>query len=150
MVQMSIFDDDDKRMTEIDDRCKDYRRLGSFFKPWYWDIKRINTESPEKTLMEYFDFDKLKELYENINWIKYNNFISGDNEIENRRLFAHYLSHIVLNEYIVNDINYEDIKEVVVIKNWQNNVIINCKPIGVNIYKVSDEICNKIKEITGK
>lgn len=45
-------------------------------------------------------------------------------------------------------INYEDIKEVVVIKNWQNNVIINCKPIGVNIYKVSDEICNKIKEIT--
>ena len=35
-------------------------------------------------------------------------------------------------------------------KNWQNNVLINCKPIGVNIYKVSDEICNKIKEITGK
>lgn len=45
-------------------------------------------------------------------------------------------------------INYEDIKEVVVMKNWQNNVFINCKPIGVNIYKVSDEICNKIKEIT--
>lgn len=51
---------------------------------------------------------------------------------------------------LVRTINYEDIKEVAVIKNWQNNVIINCKPIGVNIYKVSDEICNKIKEITGK
>lgn len=45
-------------------------------------------------------------------------------------------------------IDYEDIKEVVVMKNWQNNVFINCKPIGVNIYKVSDEICNRIKEIT--
>ena len=45
-------------------------------------------------------------------------------------------------------INYEGINEVVVMKNWQNNVFINCKPIGVNIYKVSDEICNKIKEIT--
>ena len=51
---------------------------------------------------------------------------------------------------LVRTINYEDIKEVAVIKNWQNNVLINCKPIGVNIYKVSDEICNKIKEITGK
>lgn len=42
---------------------------------------------------------------------------------------------------------YEDVKEVLVVKNWQNNVLINCKPIGVNIYKVSDEICNKIKNI---
>lgn len=45
---------------------------------------------------------------------------------------------------------YEDVKEVAIIKNWQNNVIITCKPIGVNIYKVSDEICNKIKEIINK
>lgn len=51
---------------------------------------------------------------------------------------------------LVRTINYEDIKEVAVVKTWQNNVLINCKPIGVNIYKVSDEICNKIKEITGK
>ena len=51
---------------------------------------------------------------------------------------------------LVRTINYEEIKEIVVMKNWQNNVLINCKPIGVNIYKVSDEICNKIKEITGK
>lgn len=47
-------------------------------------------------------------------------------------------------------INYDDIKEVIVMKNWQNNVLINCKPIGVNIYKISDETCKKIKEITGK
>lgn len=110
MLQMSIFDDDDRRMAEIDDRCKDYRRLGSFFKPWYWDIKGINTESQGKTLIEYFDLDKLKELYENINWIKYNNFISRYDEVRDRHLFAHYLSHIVLNAYIVNDINYENIK----------------------------------------
>ena len=45
---------------------------------------------------------------------------------------------------------YADVKEVLVVKNWQNNVIINCTPIGVNIYKVSDEICNKIKEIINK
>ena len=45
---------------------------------------------------------------------------------------------------------YDDVKEVVVFKNWQNNVIINCNPIGVNIYKVSDEICNRIKEIINK
>ena len=46
--------------------------------------------------------------------------------------------------------SYEDVKGVAIIKNWQNNVMINCKPIGVNIYKVSDEICNKIKEIINK
>ena len=51
---------------------------------------------------------------------------------------------------LVRTTTYEDVKEVAIIKNWQNNVFINCKPIGVNIYKVSDEICNKIKEITSK
>ena len=51
---------------------------------------------------------------------------------------------------LVRTTTYEDIKEILIVKNWQNNVIINCSPIGVNIYRVSDEICNKIKEITGK
>ena len=51
---------------------------------------------------------------------------------------------------LVRTVNYEDVKEVSIIKNWQNNVIINCKPIGVNIYKVSDEICKKIKDIINK
>lgn len=51
---------------------------------------------------------------------------------------------------LVRTINYEDIKEIVLIKTWQNNVLINCKPIGINIYKVSDEIFSKIKEITKK
>lgn len=51
---------------------------------------------------------------------------------------------------LVRTINYEDIKEITLIKTWQNNVFINCKPIGVNIYKISDEIFNKIKEITKK
>lgn len=51
---------------------------------------------------------------------------------------------------LVRTVNYEDIKEITMIKTWQNNVFINCKPIGINIYKVSDEIYNKIKEITNK
>lgn len=51
---------------------------------------------------------------------------------------------------LVRTINYEDIKEITLIKTWQNNILINCNPIGVNIYKVSDEIYKKIKEITNK
>ena len=51
---------------------------------------------------------------------------------------------------LVRTVDYNDITEVALIKNWQNNVFINCKPIGINIYKVSDEIYNKIKEITKK
>lgn len=51
---------------------------------------------------------------------------------------------------LVRTINYSDIKEISLIKTWQNNVFINCTPIGVNIYKISDEIFNKIKEITKK
>lgn len=51
---------------------------------------------------------------------------------------------------LVRTINYSDIKEISVIKTWQNNVFINCKPIGVNIYKISDETTTKIKEITCK
>ena len=47
-------------------------------------------------------------------------------------------------------INYEDIKEITLVKTWQKNILINCAPIGVNIYKVSEEIYNKIKEITKK
>ena len=53
-------------------------------------------------------------------------------------------------EKLIMTVNYVDIQKVVVIKNWQNNVLINCKPKSFNIYKVSDEICNKIKEIIGK
>ena len=51
---------------------------------------------------------------------------------------------------LVRTVNYEDIKEITMIKTWQNNIFINCKPIGINIYKVSDDIYNKIKEITKK
>ena len=62
----------------------------------------------------------------------------------NDRLEVYKKQKIIMTVY------YADIKELDVIKNWQNNVIIICKPKNFNIYKVSDEICNKIKEITGK
>lgn len=51
---------------------------------------------------------------------------------------------------LIKTVNYEDITEVVVMKNWQNNIFINTKPMGFNIYKVSDEICSKVKEIIKK
>lgn len=51
---------------------------------------------------------------------------------------------------LVRIIKYCDIKEITLMKTWQNNVLINCTPIGVNIYKVSYEIYIKIKEITQK
>lgn len=51
---------------------------------------------------------------------------------------------------LIRTINYEDIIDVTFIKTWQNNVFINIKPMGFNIYKVSDDIYQKIKEITKK
>ena len=51
---------------------------------------------------------------------------------------------------LIKTVNYEEIIDVTIIKNWQNNVFVNVKPMGFNIYKVSDEVCNKIKEITKK
>ena len=38
---------------------------------------------------------------------------------------------------LIMTVSYTDIHEVVVIKNWQNNVIFNCKPKSFNIYKLS-------------
>ena len=95
---MSIFDDDDKRMTEIDDRCKDYRRLGSFFKPWYWQIQQ---EESKYTIISHIDIDQLENICDSIKWIHYENFISdnGVNPVDIRNWFSHYLSHIILNEY---------------------------------------------------
>lgn len=47
-------------------------------------------------------------------------------------------------------VEYSDVTEVTLIKTWQNNVFINCKPIGINIYKVSDETYQRIKDIIKK
>ena len=47
-------------------------------------------------------------------------------------------------------VEYSDVTEVTLIKTWQNNVFINCKPIGINIYKVSDETYQRIKDIINK
>ena len=51
---------------------------------------------------------------------------------------------------LIKTVNYEDIVDVTIMKTWQNNVFINVKPMGFNIYKVSDDICNKLKEIIKK
>lgn len=66
--------------------------------------------------------------------------------------FVFYESKLEMykKEKLVRTINYEDIKEITLIKTWQNNVFINCKPIGINIYKISEDTYNNIKEITKK
>lgn len=106
---LSIFDDDDKRMAEIDERCKDSRRLGYFFKPWFWDMGRI--VDMEK-LYDHIDIEKLKSLSNDITWLKFDNYIHTKSliEIDNRNWIAHYISLIVLNQYIVSDAMYDNIK----------------------------------------
>ena len=109
-MNLSIFDDDDKRMTEIDERTKDSRRLGSFFKPWFWDMGR--TIDMEK-LCDYINIEKLKEVTQDITWINYDNYIRTSKliELDSRNWIAHYISLIVLNQYIVNDVMYDIIKD---------------------------------------
>lgn len=66
--------------------------------------------------------------------------------------FVFYKDKLVVykKDKIVMEVNYEDINEVAIVKNWQNNVLFNCKPHCFNIYAISDEMCKKIKEITKK
>ena len=108
-MSLSIFDDEDKRMTEIDERTKDSRRLGYFFKPWFWDI------GTNRDTIKFFDnisTDKLKEVAEKVEWIKYNNFIDTKRiNIDERNWKAHYLAHIILDQYIVNDTMYDYISQ---------------------------------------
>lgn len=51
---------------------------------------------------------------------------------------------------LVRTIEYSDITEIALIKTWKKTVFINCKPIGINIYNVTDEIYQQIKDITKK
>lgn len=37
---------------------------------------------------------------------------------------------------LIKTVNYEDIIDVTIMKTWQNNIFINVKPMGFNIYKV--------------
>lgn len=38
------------------------------------------------------------------------------------------------NNKLVREVMYDYIKDITILKKWQNNVIINCKIIGINIY----------------
>lgn len=69
-----------------------------------------------------------------------------------KRTFVFYNDRLEIynKNKLIRTIKYDEIIEVQLMKTWQNNVFINCKPIGVMLYKVSNEICSKIKEITGK
>ena len=130
-MHLSIFDDEDQRMEEIDQRCKDYRRLGSFFKPWYWGIT-------DDELYKHFDIKKLEELSNKVTWIKYDNFIKGIKaEITQRNWFANYISHIVLNSYIVSDEIYDDLK---------NHRKLNNFEFTYKLDKTNEEILSIIKE----
>lgn len=69
-----------------------------------------------------------------------------------KRDFVFYADRLEIykKDKIVKTINYADIIEVTNAKTWQNNVFINTKPIGVMMYKVTEEDFNKIKEIIKK
>lgn len=66
--------------------------------------------------------------------------------------FVFYKEKLVIykKDKTVMEVNYAEINEVAVVKNWQNNVLFNCKSKSFNIYAISDEMCDKIKEITKK
>ena len=148
-MHLSIFDDEDQRMEEIDQRCQDYRRLGSFFKPWYWDIA-TNSE-----LYKHFDIKKLEELSNKVTWIKYDNFIKeSKTEITQKNWFANYISYIVLNSYIVSDKIYNDLKNHRKLNNFEftykldktNDEYINMGMttyVGVDVQSQLDYLSNK-------
>lgn len=51
---------------------------------------------------------------------------------------------------LIRTISYSDIIDTAVQKTYRTDFVINCKPIGIVICKVSDEHLNKIKEIIKK
>lgn len=131
-MHLSIFDNEDQRMEEIDQRCKDYRRLGSFFKPWYWEI---DTGSE---LYKHFDIKKLEELSNKVTWINYNDFIKeGKTEITQKNWFANYISYIVLDSYIISDEIYNDLK---------NHRRLNDFKFTYKLDKTNENILSIIKE----
>lgn len=132
-MNLSIFDNEDQRMKEIDQRCKDYRRLGSFFKPWYWDI------ATDSELYKHFDIKKLEELSNKVTWIKYDDFIKegGKIEITQRNWFANYISYIVLDSYIVSDEIYNSLKTHRKLKNFE---------FTYKLDKTNEDILSIIKE----
>lgn len=131
-MNLSIFDSEEQHIKELDERCKDYHRLGSFFKPWYWDIADYSE------LYKHFDIKKLEELSNKVTWIKYDNFIKeGKIEITQRNWFANYISYIVLDSYIVCDEIYNDLKNHKKLKNFEFTYKLN---------KTNEDILSIIKE----
>lgn len=51
---------------------------------------------------------------------------------------------------LIRTINYDDVSEIAVIKTWKTVLLINCKPIGINIYDLNEETIAKIREIIKK
>ena len=92
-------------MNEIEERSKDFRRLGSFFKHLYW----TNNEDEFRTFDRlYFHFD-LAKLQRISNDIQYDSFEVPDPSDKNFivQTTMSCLSKIVLNEFILEDNVYE-------------------------------------------
>ena len=87
---------------------------------------------------KHFDIKKLEELSNKVTWIKYDNFIKGNKaEITQRNWFVNYISHIVLNSYIVSDEIYDNLK---------NHRKLNNFEFTYKLDKTNEEILSLIKE----
>ena len=145
---MSIFDDEDKRMTEIDDRCKDYHRLGSFFEPWFFQARS------RETFIKYFYVDKLKDLCNNINWIKYDIFINDkcnynyNGYDEQLHYISHYLSYIILNQIVYSKDTLDKLLNHSLKIDMSFDLKDECKDIFNNLKGTYDE--NKLSNIKTK
>ena len=66
-----------------------------------------------------------------------------------KRTFVFYNDKLDIykKDKLIRTIKYDEIIEVQVMKTWQINVFLNCKPIGAMLYKVSNEYTNIIQEI---
>ena len=102
----SLLDDEHILVNDVSEKVSNTRRLGAFFKPWYFNIL-------DDSILNYFDLNKLKEKTDKIDWIKNDNYITESQiiEIDNRHYFAHYISKLILNQFIGSDDLFKDLQK---------------------------------------
>lgn len=105
----SLLDNEQVLLDDVGKKVSNIKRLGSFFKPWYFKINEPKRSDKSiynsVSIMDYFDLDKLKKISDEIDWLDYDNFIRAgkDYKLDDRHYFSHYISKIILNQTINSD-----------------------------------------------